>query len=512
MRKLLVVDDESIIRHSFRRVFSSGDVDVVTADTLAEARQAFDRDRPDVIVLDLQLPDGSGLDFFEYVRREDPKRPVIFLTAHGTTETAIEAMKHGAFDYLLKPIDLGRMTQLLEQAFASARLMRTPAALPSDLGGDRIIGRTPVMQEMSKTIGRISAQDVSVLILGESGTGKELVARAIYHHSKRADKPFLAVNCAALPESLVESELFGHEQGAFTGAQRRRIGKFEQCHQGTILLDEIGDMPLGVQAKMLRLLQDQQFERVGGNETIATDARILAATNQKLEQLSADGKFRNDLYYRLKVVTIRVPPLRERKEDIPELAHHFLFTFDRQLNLEIRGFEPAALDMLQKYDWPGNVRELQGVIKAAMLRSAGSVILPDHLCLPHEQAGDKGADAPATDNQWNLVSRIEQLLADGKKNVHDRLTRQVEYELLTRALRLTHGHQVQASELLGISRSTLRIKRAIWGSVSSESWPTSRKTMPARTNSHWSFPWMIFIHFVGKLSTQRASLEQFETS
>jgi two-component system, NtrC family, nitrogen regulation response regulator GlnG len=459
MPKLLVVDDEAIIRHSFRRVFASAEVEVVTAETLAEARLIFDRDQPDVIVLDLQLRDGSGLDFFNYVRGEGAKRPVIFLTAHGTTDTAIEAMKHGAFDYLLKPIDLGRMTQLLEQAFASARLMRAPAELPGEPGGDRIVGRAPIMQEMCKSIGRIAPQDVNVLILGESGTGKELVARALYHHSKRADKPFLAVNCAALPEGLVESELFGHEQGAFTGAQRRRIGKFEQCHDGTIFLDEIGDMPLGVQAKMLRLLQEQQFERVGGNESIATRVRILAATNQKLEQLIAQNKFRNDLYYRLKVVTIRVPPLRERKEDIAELAHHFLFSFDRQLKLEIRGFAPSALDLLQHYDWPGNVRELQGVIKEAMLRTAGSVLQPESLGSPPLAAGTAPAAAPVGEMPtWNLAARIEQLLADGQKDVHGRLLREVEFELLTRALRHAHGHQVQTSELLGISRSTLRIK------------------------------------------------------
>ena len=460
MPKLLVVDDESIIRHSFRRVFASSEVEVVTAETLAEARLVFDREKPDVIVLDLQLPDGIGLDFFEYVRGEDPKRPVIFLTAHGTADTAIEAMKRGAFDYLLKPIDLGRMSQLLEQAFESARLMQTPADLPSDPGGERIIGRTPIVQEMCKTIGRIAPQDVSVLILGESGTGKELVARALYHHSQRANKPFLAINCAALPESLVESELFGHEQGAFSGAQRQRIGKFEQCNEGTILLDEIGDMPLAVQAKMLRLLQDQQFERVGGNQSITTRVRILAATNQNLERLIAAGKFRSDLYYRLKVVTIRVPPLRERKEDVPELAHHFLYQFDRQLNLDLRGFAPESLDLLQQYPWPGNVRELQGVIKEAMLRATGHILLPEHLRLESnsDDPAKLSAVEPVATKGWDLIARIEQLFADGQKNVYGRLMPSIETELLTRALHHSQGHQSQASDLLGINRTTLRTK------------------------------------------------------
>ena len=459
MPKLLVVDDESIIRHSFRRVFASDSVEVLTAESLASGRQIIDRDNPDVIVLDLQLPDGIGLDLFEYVRSKNPKLPVIFLTAHGTTETAIEAMKRGAFDYLLKPIDLGRMMQLLEQAFDSVRLMQAPAELPGDVSGERIIGRSAVMQEMCKTIGRLAHQNVNVLILGESGTGKELVARALYFHSPRSNKPFLAVNCAAMPENLVESELFGHEQGAFTGAQRERIGKFEQCHGGTILLDEIGDMPLSVQPKMLRLLQDQQFERVGSNQTISTDVRVLVATNQNLEQRIEEGKFRSDLFYRLKAVTIRVPPLRSRKEDIPELAHHFLFEYDRQLKLEIRGFTPEALDLLQQYDWPGNVREMQGVIKEAMLRTAGGVIHPEHLAIASSSkkppAESSRSSAPPG---FDLAARIELLLGDGRQDVYGRLIREVERELLTRALRFTRGHQAQASDLLGINRTTLRSK------------------------------------------------------
>jgi two-component system, NtrC family, nitrogen regulation response regulator GlnG len=353
------------------------------------------------------------------------------------------------------------LNQVVQRAFEAARLMDVPAELPTEEQGDRIIGRSPVMQEMCKTIGRIAPQDVNVLILGESGAGKELVARAIYHHSKRANKPFLAVNCAAMPENLVESELFGHEQGAFTGAARQRIGKFEQCQDGTILLDEIGDMPLAVQAKMLRLLQEQRFERVGGNQTVATRVRILAATNQNLEHGIVEGKFRRDLYYRLKVVTIRVPPLRERKEDIPELAHHFLYEFDRQLNLAIRGFAPETLELLQQYSWPGNVRELHGVIKEGMLRTTGHMFLPDVLQLgealtaPVEQPPSAAA-APA--KNFDLIGRVEQLLADGKNDVYGRILREVEIEVLTRALRHARGHQVHTSELLGISRSTLRGK------------------------------------------------------
>jgi two-component system nitrogen regulation response regulator GlnG len=457
MQTLLVVDDEPIICHSFRRVFASADVEVLTAGTLAEGWRRVEDDRPDVIVLDLQLPDGSGLDLFERVRRADPRRPVIFITAHGTTEAAIEAMKNGAFDYLSKPLDLGAMTGLLGRAFEAARLMREPAALPDDPAPDRIIGRTPAIQEMSKQIGRAAPQDVTVLITGESGTGKELVARALYHHSKRADKPFLAINCAALPEGLVESELFGHEPGAFTGADRRRVGKFEQCNGGTIFLDEIGDMPLPAQAKMLRLLQDQTFERVGGTQPITTGVRVLAATNRDLEPLIAIGKFRGDLYYRLKVVAIRVPPLRERKDDIPELAHHFLFRSAREAGRDVRGFAPEAIDRLRQYGWPGNVRELQNCVRAAVLQTAGQTILPADLPgLPPATAETPAA--PAAAPGFDLGETIESMLRDGGKDVYGRVVAMVERDLITRALRQTHGHQARASDLLGISRATLRSK------------------------------------------------------
>ncbi|MBP3955121.1 sigma-54-dependent Fis family transcriptional regulator [Gemmata sp. G18] len=459
MPKLLVVDDEPIICHSFRRVFAAPDVEILTAGTVTEGWRRVEQERPDVIVLDLQLPDGSGLDLFERIRTADPKRPVIFITAHGTTETTIEAMKHGAFDYLLKPLDLEQMSGVLGRAFEAARLMREPAALPDDPGGDRIIGRSPLMQEMCKQIGRIAPQDVNVLILGESGTGKELVARAIYSHSRRASRPFMALNCAAIPDALVESELFGHEQGAFTGADRKRIGKFEQCGDGTLLLDEIGDMPLAAQAKMLRVLQDQTFERLGGSQPIATHVRVLAATNQHLEQLIANGRFRNDLYYRLKVVTIHVPALRERRADIPELAHYFLFRYAREANRDLRGFAPEALDLLQRYDWPGNVRELQNSIQAAVYQTAGRTLLPTDLPgladAPLAPAAPLAPDAPLS---FDLAATIESMLQEGGKDVHKRVIALVERELIARALRHTHGHQMQASDLLGINRTTLRTK------------------------------------------------------
>jgi two-component system, NtrC family, nitrogen regulation response regulator GlnG len=377
MPTLLVIDDEKSVRYSFCRVLQSDGFEVLTAATATEGLEHIHARRPDVVVLDLQLTDCSGLDLFPEIKAINPHLPVIFITAHGTTDAAIEAMKGGAFDYLVKPVNLERLGQVLQRACEAARLMQVPAVLPSEETGDRIIGRSPVMQEMCKTIGRVAPQDVNVLIFGESGTGKELVARALYHHSRRADRPFLAINCAAIPEALLESELFGHEQGAFTGATRRRIGKFEQCDGGTLFLDEIGDMAPALQAKILRVLQEQRFERVGSNETMQTQVRVLAATNQDLQKLVQEGRFRKDLYYRLNVVTIRVPPLRDRPGDVAELAHYFLFRFNRELGLDFRDFYPQALELLERYEWPGNVRELQGAIKQAMVQSSGHVVLPE---------------------------------------------------------------------------------------------------------------------------------------
>ncbi len=463
MPKLLVVDDEPLICQSFGWVFASGDVEVATAGSVAEGWRRVEEDRPDVIVLDYQLPDGSGLDLFDRIRTADPGRPVIFLTARGTTQTAIEAMRRGAFDYLGKPFDLDQMSGLLERAFEAARLAHGSASPPDAPAADQILGRSPLIREICKQIGRVAPLDVTVLILGESGTGKELVARAIHQHGKQADHPFLAINCAAIPEGLVESELFGHEPGAFTGAGGRRIGRFEQADGGTLFLDEIGDMPPPVQAKVLRFLQDHTFERVGGRSPISTRVRVLAATNQDLEQLIAEGRFRSDLYYRLKEVTIRLPPLRDRAEDIPELAHHFLFCFARETGRDFSGFAPEVLEILRSYPWPGNVRELRGVIKEAALRTSGRSILP--VFLPRELAGG-GSEATrtpapavgASPPEFDLVGMIEGMLEADEKGLYTRVIGAAERELITRVLRHTRGHLGRACERLGIDRKTLRNK------------------------------------------------------
>lgn len=457
MRTLLVIDDEENVCYSFQRVFEGDQTRVLSAYTGAEGLALVRETDPDVILLDVQLPDGSGLDFFPEIQKLNQKRPVIVITAHGSTQTAIEAMKKGAFDYLVKPLDLERLSIVVERAFDAARLMAVPALLPDNQEADQIIGRSHIMQEMCKSIGRIAPQDVNVLILGESGTGKELVARALYHHSGRSDKTFLAINCAAIPENLLESELFGHEQGAFTGATKRRIGKFEQCNGGTLFLDEIGDMPPSLQAKMLRVLQDQQFERVGSNETIKTQVRVLAATNQDLERLVQEGKFRTDLYFRLKVITIRVPPLRDHLDDLAELAHYFLFRYNRELRLNIQAFAPEALAQFQKYSWPGNVRELQSTIKQAMLNATGNVIQPEFL--PEEfhklAVSELSSEVAATES---LDSFINNLLVRGETDLYRKVMESVERRLLPLVLRHTQHHQAQASEILGLNRTTLRYK------------------------------------------------------
>src|SRR5271154_2516960 len=332
---LLIDDDPGLIPEQVRQAFPTPSHHVHVAATGTAGLEYVRTKRPDVILLDLHLPDQTGLEVFHGIREIDARIPVIFVTMTKTADTAIEAMKQGAFDYLFKPLDLKHVRRVVGEALEVARRMRAPAVVtetPADSEVDgAILGGCPAMREVYKSIGRVAGQDVTVLIAGETGTGKELIARAIYQHSARAKAPFMALNCAAIPENLLESELFGHEKGSFTGADRRRIGKFEQCNNGTILLDEIGDMPLALQAKILRLLQEQSFERVGGNETVQTNVRLIAASHRDLKAFSAEGKFRADLYYRLSVFTIQLPPLRDRGEDLPMLVQHFLRRFGSEL-------------------------------------------------------------------------------------------------------------------------------------------------------------------------------------
>jgi DNA-binding NtrC family response regulator len=458
MAKLLVVDDEAPILHAFKRAFGRSDVEVLTAATAKEGLEMTVEHDPDVIVLDINLPDLSGIELYRQIREHERRTPVIFITGHGTTDTAIETMKLGAFDYLLKPLELEPLEGLIERAFEVSRLMRVPAVAEGEVTtrpADLLIGRSRGMQEVYKAIGRVAPQNVTVLILGETGTGKELVARAVYHHSQRADRPFHAVNCAAIPETLLESELFGHERGAFTGADRRRIGKFEQCKGGTLFLDEIGDMTPLTQAKILRVLQDQRFERVGGNETIETDVRIIAATNQPLERLIEQDRFRSDLYYRLSVFTIHVPPLRQREGDMELLVPYFLKRYGPELGRDVQRVAPETYAALRAYQWPGNVRELQSVIKQAMLNSTAPVLLPSDL--PPGFNARHQASAQASDGEFpDLSAYIDARFREQAPDVFEDVVRQTKRQLVLRALTATGGNQVQAAKLLGINRSTLR--------------------------------------------------------
>jgi two-component system nitrogen regulation response regulator GlnG len=463
MAQLLLIDDDpDLIAEQVRQAFPRHRVEVAGtgADGLGRVRAG----PPDVILLDLRLPDQSGLEVYQQIRGLDARIPVIFVTLAKSADAAIDAMKYGAYDYLFKPLDLDQLRRVVGQALDVARQMREPAVLAETAADpDRegvLVGSCPAMREVYKAVGRVAAQDVPVLVTGESGTGKELVARAIYQHGPRAKAPFLAINCAAIPEQLLESELFGHEKGAFTGADRRRIGKFEQCHGGTIFLDEIGDMPLALQAKMLRLLQDQAFERVGGNETVRTDVRLIAATHRDLKAGSAEGKFRPDLYYRLGVFTIHLPPLRERGDDLPLLVQHYLRRFSRDLGREAREVAPEALERLRGYSWPGNIRELQSVLKQALLRASGTVLLPAFLPdLNEGRAGDGHSVADVSGSSGlDLEAFIRQRIGLDAEDLYTEVHRQVDRVLLPLVLEHTGGSQHQAARLLGIARQTLRQK------------------------------------------------------
>src|SRR5262245_61921849 len=466
MPGLLVIDDDRSVVPLIRSACKHVKIDVHAAESAEDGLKLLKSKQPDVLLLDVMLPGTTGLELFEDVRKIDERVPVIFMTAGSESDTAIEAMKLGALDYLMKPLDVDRIKTLVEQALEIRRLMETPVELPElnrDPGGDSaMIGRSAPMMEVYKAVGRVAPQTVTVLIRGESGTGKELIARAIYQHSTRRGKPFLAVNCAALPETLLESELFGHEKGSFTGADHRRIGKFEQCNGGTIFLDEVGDMAPLPQAKLLRLLQEQRFERVGGNETIKTDVRIIVATNRDLEAMIAESTFRPDLYYRLNGFTIRVPPLRERGDDLLLLIEAFLSRFSQELNKPLQRVSPEALKILVEYPWPGNVRELQSMLRKALLNLTGPVLVPEFLpeeirapaIVPGAEPSGGGGDGLPSD----LAGLVKSRLSGGSENLYAEALEFMERYLVTRVLQTTAGNQSKAAKVLGITRGSLRNK------------------------------------------------------
>ncbi len=464
---MLIIDDEPNIRYSIRTVLSSDNLDVIEASTAREGISAVKEKRPAVVLLDVRLPDLSGLEAFDRIHAIDEKLPVIMMTAFSKTETAIEAIRRGAFEYFVKPVDFNVLKQAVEKALHVSRLNSVPVLLASSAESsttesDQIIGDSSAMQEVYKSIGRVAPQDVTVLILGESGTGKELVARSIFHYSRRNSKPFLAVNCAALSESLLESELFGHEKGAFTGAEHRRIGKFEQVNGGTIFLDEVGDMSLSTQSKALRLLQQQQFERLGGTTTIQTDVRIIAATNKDLSKMVAEGTFREDLFYRLNGFAIHLPALRDRKEDIPMLVDYFVRVVSQDLGKPIHQVSEGAKELLNQSSWPGNVRELFSAVRYSIVKSVSGIITED--CLPPSCRGLKeGAEvAPyiqsGQPSELDLRKLIQRLFAEGSNDIYREVIHSIDSIVIDEALKHCEGNQQLAAERLGISRPTLRSK------------------------------------------------------
>ena len=456
MDKILVVDDEKGVCYSFKKILGRLGYDVITAGNGLEAIERAGKDAPSLVVMDVSMPKMDGLETLQRLKSLYPDLIIIMMTAHSTSDRAITAMKYGAYNYLTKPFDNAQLISLIEKALMDKRIS-TPVTFDEtgDEKGDRIIGRSPGMLEIFKKIGQVAESDVTVLLRGETGTGKELIARAIYHHSKRVNKPFLPVNCAAIPENLLESELFGHEKGAFTGADNKKIGKFEQCSTGTMFLDEIGDMPLSIQAKWLRVLQDGCFQRLGGKETIRTDVRIIAATNKNLEQLRDEKIFRDDLYWRLNVVSIHIPSLRERLDDLDVLVQYFIRKFNREFTKEVNGSSPDLLKEFKVYHWPGNVRELQSIIQRGMLLCQKDFLSPEDCEWPPEKGG---LDSTATDFEKMLSDVVDGFLKKGGANIYKEAVALFERLLVKQAMQLHKNNQVLTARFLGISRNTLREK------------------------------------------------------
>ncbi|MGO8767033.1 MAG: sigma-54-dependent transcriptional regulator [Limisphaerales bacterium] len=461
--KILLIDDDVGIRDTVRRVLAGEGFEVTVEgngnDGLARAQdETFN-----VVVTDLKMPGLDGLELVQRLHAARPHLPIILITAFGTTQTAIEATKFGAYDYLLKPFDMQQLLDLIDKAVDSNRLMSGPVDLgKQETGRDALVGDSAVMQNIYKEIGRIAAKPVNVLIRGETGTGKELIARAIYQNSDRGKMPFVDINCAAIPETLLESELFGHERGAFTGAQRQRIGRFEQANGGTIFLDEIGDMTPGTQVKLLRVLQEKALQRLGGQETIRVDARVLAATNHDLETAIHDKRFREDLYYRLNVVSITLPPLRQRKEDLPKLVNYFLAKYGRELGNASPSIHPEALELLYSHAWPGNVRELQNVVRKALLTAQDYTINANHIqaALSKDGGTTDKARQPFGEYVDDLLAAAQR---EERSDVHAHLTEFAERELFRRAIAAAHGNQAKAARWLGISRITMKAKLVQFG-------------------------------------------------
>ena len=464
--RILLIEDDAGAASALKQVLAEESYEVTTATRGDDGLALAQKKDFDVVITDLKLPGMDGLELIRHLHELRPRIPIILMTAHGTTDTAIEATKLGAFDYLLKPFEMEELLDLTARAEASSRLMTEVVEIGQEADrGEAIIGKSRLMQSVYKEIGRVAAKPVNVLIRGETGTGKELVARALYQHSHRATTPFVAVNCAAIPETLLESELFGHERGAFTGAEARRIGRFEQADGGTLFLDEIGDLSANTQVKLLRVLQEKCIQRLGGRETIPVDVRVLAATHRDLEAAIAERLFREDLYYRLSVVVIQLPPLRQRKEDLPDLVRYFLRRYGKELGIESPAIQADALQALQAHPWPGNVRELENVVRRSMLLARGYPVSKAHVYEALNQSA-----RPITLASQSVTTTISELLGAAERgevsNLHAKVLGEVEKELILQTMRQAVGNLSQASRWLGISRITLREKLRQYGATS----------------------------------------------
>ncbi|MCG9683844.1 nitrogen regulation protein NR(I) [Vibrio sp. Isolate23] len=455
-----VVDDDSSIRWVMEKTLSSANIKCDTFSDAESVLMALERETPDVLVSDIRMPGIDGIELLKQVNERSPDLPVIIMTAHSDLDAAVNAYQKGAFEYLPKPFDVDETLTLVERAIAHSQEQKRDQASSdsNDYNTPEIIGEAPAMQEVFRAIGRLSRSSISVLINGESGTGKELVAHALHRHSPRASKPFIALNMAAIPKDLIESELFGHEKGAFTGANSIRQGRFEQANGGTLFLDEIGDMPLDIQTRLLRVLADGQFYRVGGHSPIKVDVRIVAATHQNLERLVHQGDFREDLFHRLNVIRIQIPALRERKQDIEKLTLHFLALAAEELGVDVKTLHPSAIEALNRLNWPGNVRQLENICRWLTVMASGSEILPADL--PAELLEEKSNAHFDTDVSWQqqLSSWARQSLSQGDTELLTYALPEFERILLEAALEHTNGHKQDAAKVLGWGRNTLTRK------------------------------------------------------
>jgi DNA-binding NtrC family response regulator len=454
---VLLVEDKDSLRAMLRHALEAQGHEVIEARDEPEAVQAFRQSRPAVVLTDLKLPTGDGFGVLRAAKELDPELPVVVMTAYGSIQDAVTAMKEGALDFLAKPVDPDHLLLLVERAIAQRRMITEYILLKEELaarrGAPRIIGEDPKLRQVSQQLHRAAGTDATVLLEGESGTGKELFARALHALSPRSQGPFVAINCAAIPDTLLETELFGHEKGAFTGAAARKPGRFELAHRGTLFLDEIGDLPLGLQAKILRALEERSFERVGGTVSLHVDVRVVAATNRQLKASVAARQFREDLYFRLSVFPITIPPLRERKDDIAILARHFVDKFCREMNKKALTLSPSALDELQGYAWPGNVRELQNCIERAVILCEGDAIQPRHFNLTFRQAVAVPPPSP-----WDQID-LSGTMADALR----RATAEVEKRKIEQALRDSGANKHRAADLLQVSYKTLLTKLKEYG-------------------------------------------------